>query len=104
MFNQILQLVECGFSPLPVAIGEKKPCISKWPESRLTHKELLIWKDHIRWGILTGKRSGNIVAIDFDHKYGADFFDKWKNSLPESTQELLKKLVITKMCFFSTFL
>lgn len=76
--------VAAGLSVIPVrADGSKAPKLAGWREftDRLpTTAELAAWfggTDPVGIGVVPGPASGNLVVLDFEHKYNACAFAEW---------------------------
>ena len=86
-----------GLSVLPAKRQNKCPAIKSWKafQDRLpTATEVEAWfsNDHDAMCIVTGKASGNLEIIDFDH--GGELFSAWSALIEESAKGLLDRLVI----------
>ena len=86
-----------GLSVLPAKRLNKCPAIKSWKafQDRLpTATEVEAWfsNEHDALCIVTGKASGNLEIIDFDH--GGELFAAWSALVEESAKGLLDRLVI----------
>jgi len=86
-----------GLSVLPAKRQNKCPAIKSWKafQDRLpTATEVEAWfsNDHDALCIVTGKASGNLEIIDFDH--GGELFAAWSALVEENAPGVLDRLVI----------
>ena len=86
-----------GLSVLPAKRQNKCPAIKSWKafQDRLpsmTEVEAWFSNDHDALCIVTGKASGNLEIIDFDH--GGELFSAWSALVEEAAKGLLDRLVI----------
>ena len=98
MKHYALKYLQAGFSVLPAIKAQKRPAIGgKWKEyqNRLpTEAEAGAWfsNNHDALCVITGKISGNLEMIDFDHK--AELYGPWAEFVEDNMPGLLDKLTI----------
>jgi hypothetical protein len=91
-----LAYIDAGLCVLPAHRDEKRPDLSGWKsfQSRLpTEIQVRSWFAEPRpLCVLTGRVSGNLEMIDFDHE--GELFDRWQTLVESESPGLTERLVI----------
>lgn len=91
-----LNYLGAGLCVLPADPKTKRPTLSRFKpyrQSPPSQHQLKHWfADHEHMCVLTGKASGNLEVIDFDH--GGQAFEPWCKIIQAQAPELLARLVV----------
>ena len=90
-FNHLHELEGLQFIPVNAM---KQPLVKDWQNSTIRHD----LSNCVAVGLVCGKISGNIEAIDIDQKYSLDgkLYENYKRLIHEIEPNLLAKLVVQK--------
>jgi hypothetical protein len=90
-FNHLHELEGLQFIPVNAM---KQPLVKDWQNSTTRHD----LSNCVAVGLVCGKPSGNVEAIDIDQKYSLDgkLFENYKRLIHEIDPNLLAKLVVQK--------
>lgn len=59
------RLLDNGYAPLPIRVGEKRPAPARWSQVAIDAEQIEQWvRDHPRCGV--GLRTGALVGVDVD--------------------------------------
>ncbi|MGA9753906.1 MAG: DUF3987 domain-containing protein [Desulfobaccales bacterium] len=96
VFQKALEYVAAGLSVIPTVKETKAPALQEWKifQRRLpTISEIRRWfqKPDKSIGIVTGKVSGHLEMLDFDHL--AELYDAWAALVNQDSLDLPKRLI-----------
>ncbi len=99
ILQKAMEYIAAGLSVIPTVKETKAPALKEWKtyQQRLpTTKEIGDWfhRGDKCIGIVTGRVSGNVEMMDFDHK--AELFEAWAALVREESPDLLKRLVLER--------
>ena len=99
ILQKALEYVAAGLSVIPTVKETKAPALKEWKtyQQRLpisTEVEDWFHRGDKCIGIVTGKVSGNLEMLDFDHQ--AELFEAWAALVREESPDLFERLILER--------
>ncbi len=101
--NNIIGLIDCGLSVIPITEGAKNPhrilgAKHDLLDRRATREEVERWlAAGVRsWGVAGGAVSGNLVCLDFDEKHYEGLYDLWRTRLSDDQKVVVATCMLSK--------
>jgi hypothetical protein len=89
------KLIEKGLSIIPIN-KDKTPAISSWKQHQAVLPRAGQYTFNDCQGLICGKISGNIEAVDIDAKYDPSLVERYQNQIDLFCPELIARLTIQK--------